>query len=381
MKKPMVLTTLLAALLAVAGILIVYGISASEKTETGQTKKPKKAPVVEVAPAARTTVSQRLALSGSVAAYQEARLASPAEGPVEEVRVREGDRVKAGETLLTIGRKKGADALIASLREELEKEKDNLDRIRQLVESQALSEENLDQARAAFENVRARLVQAEESAGDYTITAPWDGVVSNLAVREGEFAAPRTVLMEMYDPDTLVIRAAVPERYAAQVRADMEVEIRLDAFPEKSVQGRIERAYPFLDERLRTRTVEIVPDRPLDMLPGMFARLQVIFEKQENAVVVPKEAVVATPGGKAVFVVEDKKAVQRQVKTGIEEERRIQIVTGVLAGDRVVIAGHQKLKPGAVVRLSKKDKPENTQSRDTAEPNAPQQGNAGGGQQ
>ncbi|MGM0681703.1 MAG: efflux RND transporter periplasmic adaptor subunit, partial [Thermodesulfobacteriota bacterium] len=245
---------LIPVVLAAAGIFIINDRSARIK-ETSQERKQKKTPVVEVAAATRTTVFRRLELTGSVEAYRVARLASPAEGPVENIHVREGDLVDAGTKLFRIGRRQGAEALVTSLREELKKEKDELSRVRELVRKNAIAEEELDQARTAYEKVQAQLIQARESAEDYTITAPWHGIVSQLEVKEGEFVAPRTVLMEMYDPDSLVIRTGVPERYAAEIRPDMRVDIRLDAYPQKTVQGRITRIYPYLDDRMRTRTV------------------------------------------------------------------------------------------------------------------------------
>ncbi|MFO7839782.1 MAG: efflux RND transporter periplasmic adaptor subunit [Desulfosalsimonadaceae bacterium] len=371
---------LIPVVLAAAGIFIINDRSARIK-ETSQERKQKKTPVVEVAAATRTTVFRRLELTGSVEAYRVARLASPAEGPVENIHVREGDLVDAGTKLFRIGRRQGAEALVTSLREELKKEKDELSRVRELVRKNAIAEEELDQARTAYEKVQAQLIQARESAEDYTITAPWHGIVSQLEVKEGEFVAPRTVLMEMYDPDSLVIRTGVPERYAAEIRPDMRVDIRLDAYPQKTVQGRITRIYPYLDDRMRTRTVEILPDKPVELLPGMFARLQVVLEEQDDAVVVPKEAIVSTPQGESVFVVQEGKAEQRGIETGIEEEKQTQILSGVGAGDKVVVAGNQKLKPGAAVRLAKGGKPKKEGSRNTTEPAAQQGGSAGGGQQ
>lgn len=108
------------------------------------------------------------------------------------LRVREGDRVEAGEIILSIGRREGIDAQIASYRESVKKEEDNLNRIKPLVESQALPEEELDKARAAYENAKAQLVKATEAARDYLMVAPWNGIVSRVNVREGDYVSPRT---------------------------------------------------------------------------------------------------------------------------------------------------------------------------------------------
>jgi membrane fusion protein (multidrug efflux system) len=200
--------------------------------------------------------------------------------------------------------------------------------------------------------VRAQLVKAEETALDYAITAPWDGVVSRLIVKDGEFVAPRAPLLEMYDPSSLVIRAAVPEKHAVEIAAGVRVDVTLDAFPGEVLPGRVARVYPYLDPRLRSRVMEIVLERPIDLLPGMFARLKVLLEIVDDAVVVPAESVVSTPKGPVVFVVESDTALVRMVKIGIEDGGRIQIVEGIHPGDRVVVAGNERLKDGATVRIA-----------------------------
>lgn len=380
MKKKIILfTILIAGALAAAGIVFFHGVP-SGNTETEQPGKQKQPPQVRVIPATKSSISKTLELTGSVEPYRVALLASPAEGPVVDVRVREADRVTTGESLLSIGRKKAIDALIVSLREEQKKEEDNLSRTRQLVESQALPGEQLDQARAAYEKVRALLIKAEETALDYIIKAPWAGVVSQVKVKEGEFVAPRAVLLEMYDPASLVIRASIPERHAAEIPAGMRVDVRLDAYPDKVIPGRIERVYPYLDSRLRTRTVEIALDKSVNLLPGMFARLTLSLERAEDVVVVPLEALVSTPKGQVVFVFEEGKATARTVKTGIEADNRIEIISGIQSGDKVIVAGNEKLKNGAEVRLAGDGKSGNGKNKMMAEPTAERPGKSGDGQ-
>jgi membrane fusion protein (multidrug efflux system) len=378
MKKPTVMTILFIGALTVAGIFFIRSVGPAGEAEPSQPGNQKKTPRVRVIAATKAAISSGLELTGSVEPYRVARLASPAEGPIAGIRVREADRVEAGDALLSIGRKKGADALISSLREELKKEEDNLRRTRQLCESEALPGEQLDQARSAFEKVRAQLVQAEETAQDYTIYAPWDGVVSRVNVKEGEFVAPRAVLLEIYDPASLVILAAIPEKHAAEATAGMRVDVRLDAYPGDIMQGRIDRVYPYLDSRLRTRTMEITLDKPIDLLPGMFARLKVLLKNIDDAVVVPLEALVTTPKGQVVFVVEDGKAIARAVKTGIEADNRIQMVSGVQPGDKVIVAGNEKLKNGVEISLAMDEKSGMRENKGMAEQPAPRNNKAGG---
>lgn len=352
MKKRNILSaTLILGVLAVAGIVFINQVPLGN-TETEQSGKQKQLPKVRVITATTSLISDALKLTGSVEPYRIARLASPAEGPVDSICVREADHVDADETLISIGRKQGVDASIISLREELNKELNNLNRIQQLVESEALPGEQLDQASAIYQKVHTLLVKAEETAQDYIIKAPWAGVVSRVNVKEGEFVAPRVVLLEMYDQSSLVIRASIPEIHAVDVAVGMHVDVQLDAYPGDIFQGRIERVYPYLDPRLRTRTVEIALKQTVNLLPGMFARLTLSLKSSEQVVVVPVEALVSTPKGSVVFVFEDGIATARMVESGIEAGNRIEIVSGIQPGDKVIVAGNEKLKDGIEVSLA-----------------------------
>jgi membrane fusion protein, multidrug efflux system len=356
--KRKIFTVITFVVLLAGGVSFVCNIASSQ--EKGSPKGTLKPPQeVRVISAAKSAISQTLELTGSVEPYRIAQLASPAEGPVLNLRVREGDLVKTGDTLLSIGRKKGVDALILSLREDLKKEEDNLKRTQQLVQNDALPGEQLDQAKASYERARAQLTKAEEMAQDYFVAAPWVGVVSRLKVKEGDFVVPRAPLVEIYDPVSLVIRVAVPEKYAAGMRKGLSVTARLDAYPGATFAARIVRLYPYLDERVRTRTIEVGVTDPVDLLPGMFARLILKLKQVDDAIVVPLAALITTPeGGKVVFVVHDSKAIQRKVKTGIEASDRIQVLEGINPGDKVIVSGHKELKDGMDVRMSESAKQE-----------------------
>jgi len=298
------------------------------------------------------SLSKILEATGSVAATRLARVASPGEGPIIDCRVREGDLVKRGEKVLGIGRNTAAQALLAAAMAAFKEQEQDLKRVQQLVESGAIPGATLDTSRSKFESARAQVAKARESTGDYSVAAPWDGIVSKVLVRDGDYVAPRTVLVELFDPHSLVIRFSVPEVQATEIGENMAVTAQLDAYPGKSFQGRVRRVYPELDSRMRTRTAEAILADPLELIPGMFARIQVTLQSVPEAVTVPSEAVIVTPKGERIaFVVREGKAVRRKIETGIEKDGRIQIVNGLQPGEPVVVAGNEKLKDGAEVQV------------------------------
>lgn len=327
-----------------------------------QPKKPK--PLVVTQAVQKGEIASTFDLTGSVEPTRVARLASPAEGPVSDARIREGDTVRAGQKLLSIGRKRATDAMLASAEQDLKTEKDELARIEKLVESGAIPKDQLQLARAKHARMVAQLEKMKESSADYEIEAPWDGIISKVLVADGNYVTARTVLVEMFDPNSLVVRTAVPEAQSQDIQANMEVAVKLDAYNGKSFRGKVVRVYPELDRRMRTRTGEIELVDEAKLVPGMFARLSLKLKAEQDAVVVPTEAVIVTPkGARVAYVIEGNKAVQRKVSTGIESAGSVQIVSGVQAGDQIVIAGNEKLKDGLEVRVKSDQEPATEKSK------------------
>ena len=268
----------------------------------------------------------------------------------------------------------------------LEEARTTYERQKRLQSQEFTSEQSVDQARERMEVARAELEDAEEKlrmlktgptkteiavqeAGvedteaklelarahleECLIKAPFDGVIDKVHVRRGDLATPRSPLIEMFDPDSLVVRFSVNEAHATTVKPGLPVKVRLDAFPGKTFRGEISRVYPSLDDDLHTRTVEAELAGTRDLMPHQFAGIILQLTSVENAVVVPVDSVQEKPdGSKVAFVVEDGKAVQRSVEVGIEQEQRVQVVRGIEPGDQVVVAGSDRLKDGSPVRIT-----------------------------
>jgi len=339
----------IAAVAALGFVFWKYGIVSSSGTD-GKAKKPK--PLVVVQKVQLGDIAEVLELTGSVEPVIFARLASPAEGPVLRCTVREGDKVKKGEKVVVIGRKSGIESLLKSAEEDLIAEKEELERIEKLVESGAVPRDQLQNQRAKYMRMQAQFERMKESNADYEIVIPWDGVVSKVLVAVGNYVNARTVLVEIFDPKSLVIRVAVPESQSQQVSLGMNVPVSLDAYPGKSFQGKLSRIYPELDRKMRTRTVEISLTDQVELAPGMFARVEIPIKKAEQTIVAPQEAVLVTIKEKKIaFVIENGKAVLREVATGIESKGKVQILKGLEVGEQLVVAGNERLKTGMEVAI------------------------------
>ena len=349
MKKSV---TVLASLCALVLIFVsVWPAGGQEKGKGGQ-PGTKMLPLVAVHKVQVRPLSRTLELTGSATPTRQARLASPGEGPIQNCRIREGDQAKRGERLVTIGRSGAAAAQVTAMAESMKEQQAELNRTKILVQSGAVPGSQLDTARAKYEGARALLAKAREMAGDYSVEAPWDGVVSKVLVKDGDFVAPRAPLVEMYDPHSLVIRLAVPEAQATEVFKGTPATVRLDAYPGKTFEGKVSLVYPELDTRMRTRTVEVTLGPQVALIPGMFARLNLNLQTEAEAVVVPGDAVLVLPNGeKVAYVLKDGKVQRRVVKTGLEAGGQVQVVSGVQPGEMVITAGNEKLKDGMAVKV------------------------------
>jgi RND family efflux transporter MFP subunit len=166
-------------------------------------------------------------------------------------------------------------------------------------------------------------------------------------------ASVKAPLLEMADLSSLVIRVAVPEAHASAVNKGMAAHVAMDSLPGKTFTAKVVRVYPELDRRMRTRTVELTLTDPANLAPGMFARVRLVLESVQDAVTIPKQAVLLTPaGGQVAYVVADGKAAMRKVKTGIEQAGRVQVLGGVDLGERVVISGLAVVKDGMEIRVA-----------------------------
>jgi len=316
----------------------------------GDDAPPKPVPMVQAVPVKSGDLTRFITYTGSVEPVKTARMASPAEGPIVECPVREGDRVEAGQRLARVGRSRIAKTGLTAAREELRRQEAEFQRVEQLVKSGSLPGDQLDTARSNLRRAEAQVAAMETGADDYEINAPWGGLVSKVWISEGNYVAPRTPLVELYDPQSLVVRLAVPEQHALSVRTGTAVQILLDAHPGKSFPAEITRIYPELDRTTRTVTVEAVLKEPVELISGMFARVDLPVQTANDVMIFPESALIVRPNGETViFLLEDGTARQVVVEPVLEAGGKV-AVRGMKPGSTVIVRGNESLKDGAMVK-------------------------------
>jgi len=279
-------------------------------------------------------------------------MASPAEGPIVECSVREGDTVQAGQRLARVGRSRIADTALVAAQEDLRRLEAEFKRVEQLVKSGSLPGEQLDAARASLKRAEAQVAAMETGKADYDIASPWPGIVSEVWIAEGDYVAPRAPLVAIFDPASLLVRFSVPERDLPSIQTGLKVQVTLDAYPGRVIPAEIVRVFPGLDPATRTVTIEAELREEARLWRGLFARVTIPLRTLKDAVVAPDGALLVLPNGEAVmFVVADGKATLRKVRVALEAGGWLAVESGIAEGDMLVVRGHESLKDGAPVQV------------------------------
>ncbi len=306
--------------------------------------------VVAVEQAQRQLFSQEVSLVGTLHPDEINLIKSEIDGVVEEIAFEEGRAVVAGDVLLRIDESK----LKASQQEaeaNFRLREADLKRSDSLLKSRAISSQEHDQVRSAFEVAKATLKRAERELLEARIVAPFDGIMDARLVSPGQFVSRGDRLSTLVSVDPLKLEFAIPERYAAMVREGLRVDFSVTAYPSRRFQGEIYFVSPLVDEATRTLNVRAnVANKDNTLKAGMFANLDLSFS-QDEVITVSEAALINRGNIVQVFTVEEDKAFLKEVQIGSRRNGRVVIVDGLKEGETVVTQGVQKLRPGSRVIL------------------------------
>jgi membrane fusion protein, multidrug efflux system len=338
--------------LALATGVVVAGCDRADAEEAGaRTEERLRTMNVEVARVQPQDFAHVVRVVGTVAAERDVVVSAEESGPVREVLVRQGERVRAGQPLLRLD---GA-VLRAQLEQavsQAELAEETWERQRRLWEEEQVGTEMAYlQAKYNARTARAQAQVLAERVQRTTVRAPIAGVLDERLVEVGSMVAPGTPVGRILDVETVKVVAGVPERYAGEVRPGAEVQVTLDRLAGRQFIGVIDYASAAVDGSSRTFTVEVgVANAGLALKPGMVATVEIARDRLEGALVVPRHAVLRREDGYQVFVAvptaEGWRAEARTVVPGATRGDQVVVSAGLRAGERVVVVGQQRVAHG-----------------------------------
>ncbi|PZU91314.1 MAG: efflux transporter periplasmic adaptor subunit [Chelatococcus sp.] len=317
---------------------------------------------VEVARIEIATVNEELEALGTLAADESVVIAPEIAGRVVALGFREGERVRKGQELVKLDTAI-LDAELKQLQADLGLARDTYERNRSLVQRGSGTQVALDESTARLASAEARVQLSQAKLAQSTILAPFDGVVGLRAVGVGDFVAVGKQLITLTNIDPIKVDFRVPEIFLKQVKVGQPINVSVDAVPGRQFGGKIYAIDPVVDINGRAiRLRATIPNADLILKPGLFARILIVVDQREQALLVPETAVVPDGVGKVVFIVENGKARRVPVELGRRLPGKVEIVKGLTPQMQVVSSGQMRLRDGAAVSIKNAATPVQTSS-------------------
>jgi len=355
-------------------------------------------PVVEIAtarPASGAKAEALLNASGYITPRRRATVAAKVTGRVEQIYAEEGLRVKSGQVLATLdcsqpnaaltSAKSDRDATAAALAD-LQVQSANADReatrAQGLHTAGVISPQALDTAKTTAESLHSKIALTKEQvraadsrigvarqdADNCIVHAPFDGIVVSKDAQRGEIVSPisagggftRTGIATLVDMNSLEIEVDVNESYIARVQPGQRVSATLDAYPDRELPAKVRTVIPTADRQKATVKVRIAFDKLDDtILPDMGVKVAFLSAApapgkntgSEARAIIPKSAVRNDGGKQIVYLVRDQKLERRAVSLGAERGSDVEILAGLVPGDKLVVGGADKLHEGQAVEV------------------------------
>jgi membrane fusion protein (multidrug efflux system) len=362
------LRTVFGLLILLAGALVVYYLLKPKPTETSEESAGQVVTEVSVHVGKITLATlhgyvlaygtvQPAVRSGSTPAAR-VSITAPMAGLISEVACVEGQTVSQGDILFRLD-SRIAEAAVKQAEQAVELADKDFARQKELIQSQGTSEKLLQQAEYGLATAKDNLTKARTELSLLAVTAPIPGMIVRVPARPGETVNMSDILAELIDPNRLIVEFRVPSEQISPLKPGQKVEIETSdraAEPNNQTSG-VPAVLTYVDSMVepQTNTVLARASVPTDakLRPGRFVKVRVIYLEKNNCLVVPEESLVTTPEGQTVIaVVENDKAIQKVVQTGLHENGLVEVqAEGIHEGMQIVTVGAYGLPSETKIRI------------------------------
>lgn len=329
---------------------------------------------VDTAPAIRHEVTEYVTVVGNLIGNATVDIVPRVAGRLDSITAKLGDRVSRGQQIAKIEDRELQqqvkqveqnvlvnNATVTQRESDLQLRKTTLDRQKELLSRGLATRQTIEDAEAAHNSAvaavelakaqlgqtQARLDELKITLSNTNIVSPVDGFIGRRNLDQGAFAGANTAIVSVVDIATVRLISNLVEKDFKRVNAGVTALIEVDAFPGEQFTGTVSRVAPVFDSATRTASMEIeVPNPGYRLKPGMFARVKLTVEVRPDALTVPRNAVVDSEGQRGVFLVDGQSAKFQPVTTGLQDNERIEILSGLTEGTRVITTGALALRSG-----------------------------------
>ena len=339
----------------VIAIIIYPKLDFSKKDGEGDNKPaPSQASQVLTVDAKKITyqpLDYVVRVTGTIMADEDVTLNTEVSARVDGIHFQEGQKVSKGQVLVTLNDDE-IEAELEKLQFTKKLYEDAEFRQRKLLESEAISREEYEVALTTLNTALSEIKLLETRKAKHTIRAPFNGTIGLRELSAGSYIMPGVAIANIYRIDPVKIDFQIPGRYLKDINTGDKLVFTVDAYDEE-FNGEIYAIEPEIDPRTRSIKLRARSNNPEGkLLPGQFAKIRLILDRVDQAIMVPAEAVIPELNTVKVFVYEDGKAASRNVETGIRTESEVQILSGLKPGDIVVTSGLLQIRNGSEINVS-----------------------------
>ena len=299
----------------------------------------------------QSAVSENVEVPGSLRPFEETQIRAEVGGRIVQMNVKEGTLVQKG-TLLVKLFDDDLRAQLRKLRVQLKIKEKTEERNRELLEISCISQQEYDLSTLEVENLRADIEITQIAISKTEIRAPYKGVVGLRNISLGSFISPSDIVTTIRQVDQLKLEFSVPEKYAKDIGKGYAVKFRVDGGKQEHT-AKVIATENSVDQNTRTLQVRaVVNGNNPELVPGVFAKINLQLGKNDKALLVPTQAVLPNIRNKQVILLRGDSVHFTVVETGIRDSAYIEITHGVNAGDTVITTGLMAIRPNAKVKVT-----------------------------
>lgn len=306
---------------------------------------------VEIAVANAGNISAYYSSTATLEADEEATVVAKVRGIVKDIYVEEGDYVEAKAVL--------AQLEDEQLQLEAERSKATMDRLKnelnrkeELFQKKLISAQEFENAKFEYQAQKSAYELAELQIRYSQIRAPISGVISDRMIKVGNMVNLDQEVYQITDFDPLLAVLNIPEHEMDKLKKGQSAIIQVDAIASQTFEGNVLRISPTVNPETGTFEVTVsIKDDSGRLKPGMFGRVRIVYDTRNNALMVPKNAVMSEDGVSSVFIVSNKLAHRKTIRTGYENGNNIEVLEGISPADTVVTIGQSSLQDSSLVEV------------------------------
>ena len=336
-------------------ILLVTTLSCQEKNQNAKPSGPqqKAGPLpVEALLVSPAAISESISVTGTLLPYESTEIRPEISGRMSFLNIREGAEVRKGELLAKIY-DGDLQAQLKKLRVQLQIAEKTEERQRELLKISGISQQDYDLSLLAVNNLNADIELTKVNISKTEVRAPYAGRLGLKNVSPGAYISPTQVLTTISQLRPLKLEFSIPEKYSSQVSPGMPILFSVEGSPAE-YRAKVSAKQSSVDLDTRNLTVRAVVDGGDGRLvPGSFAKVGIILGRNDQAIMVPSQAIRPVARGKQVIVYRGGDVQFKNVVTGVRDSANVQILEGLNAGDTLITTGLLFLRPDSKVRLTK----------------------------